>query len=69
MVIRCLKKALGVALEDGLKKLDKGEFNRCLDQSGAYSIQFGNKLKQYMVQVSAAPRKAGDKKVITTKDW
>jgi len=58
-----------VPLEEGLKKLDKGQFNSCLNQAAKDSKQFGDKMKEYMVKISAAPVKDDKKKVITTKDW
>lgn len=63
------EEGLGVELEDGAKKLDKAELNKCLDQSAIYSIQFGHKLREYMVKVSAAPARDNKKKTIDTKNW
>jgi hypothetical protein len=57
-----------VALED-TKKLDKKQADNYLNQAGAFSAQFGDKLKQYMLKLSAAPPKEAKKKVINTKDW
>jgi hypothetical protein len=58
-----------IPLESGLSKLDKKLLDGYLDQAGAFSKQFGEKLKQYMVKISALPPKEVKKKVITTKDW
>ena len=58
-----------IPLESGLSKLEKSELNSCLEQSGTYSIKFGNKLKEYMVRVSATKPTVAKKKVISTKDW
>jgi len=58
-----------IPLENGLSKLEKVELNNCLEQSGAYGIQFGNKIKEYMVRVSATKPAENKKKVISTKDW
>ena len=57
-----------VALEN-TKKLDKKQADNYLNQAGAFSKQFGDKLKQYMLKISAAPPKEVKKKVINTKDW
>jgi hypothetical protein len=58
-----------VPLEEGSSKLEKLQFNSYLNQTGKYSKAFGEKLKQYMLMISAAPVKADKKKVISTKDW
>jgi len=58
-----------IPLESGLSKLEKAELNNCLEQSGAYGIQFGKKIKEYMVRVSATKPAEAKKKVISTKDW
>ncbi len=58
-----------IPLESSLSKLEKVELNNCLEESGAYSIQFGNKIKEYMVRVSATKPAETKKKVISTKDW
>jgi Domain of unknown function (DUF4468) with TBP-like fold len=58
-----------ISLESGLSKLEKVELNNCLEQSGAYGIQFGGKLKEYMLRPSATKPVETKKKVISTKDW
>lgn len=58
-----------IPLESGLSKLEKAELNNCLDQSGAYGIQFGKKIKEYMMRVSPTKPAEAKKKVISTKDW
>jgi hypothetical protein len=57
-----------IKLEDGLSKLDKKQLDDYLNQTGAFSKEFGDKLKKYMLNISAAPPKEVKKKVIT-KDW
>jgi hypothetical protein len=59
---------INVPLESGASKLDKGQLNTYLDQAGSLSKQFGDRLKQYIVKVSALPKNE-KKKVINTKDW
>jgi hypothetical protein len=58
-----------IPLESGLSKMEKADLNSCLEQSGAYGIQFGKKIKEYMVRVSATKPAEAKKKVISTKDW
>jgi len=58
-----------IPLEDGASKLEKAQAGSYLDQTGKYSKAFGEKLKQYMLMISAAPVKVDKKKVISTKDW
>ena len=60
---------IDIPLENGSAKLDKGQLNNYSIQISNYSKQFGDRLKQYMLMVSAAPIKSDKKKVITTKDW
>jgi len=57
-----------IVLENS-SKFDKKQLDNCLNQVGTFSKQFGDKLKQYMVRVSAAPPKQEKKKVVNTKDW
>jgi hypothetical protein len=42
-----------IALENA-KKFNKGQADNYLNQAGAFSKQFGDKLKQYMLKVSSA---------------
>ncbi len=56
-------------LENGAVKLEKHDLNVCLDETGAYAKQFGDKLKQAMVKISALRPKDTRKKVIMTRDW
>jgi len=58
-----------IPLEDGASKLEKAQAGSYLDQTGKYSKTFGEKLKEYMLMISAAPVKVDKKKVISTKDW
>jgi hypothetical protein len=58
-----------VPLENAAKKLDKHDFALSLDETGTYSKQFGAKLKQEMLKISALAPKEAKKKVIMTKDW
>jgi len=58
-----------VPLENGAAKLEKHDFALCLDETGGYCKQFGEKLKQAMFRISALSPKEAKKKVITTKDW
>jgi hypothetical protein len=60
---------LDIPLEDGASKVDKREFGLCLDAVGAYSKQFGDKLKESMVRISNLSPKETKKTVVTTKDW
>ncbi|MDB4918333.1 MAG: hypothetical protein JWQ54_316 [Mucilaginibacter sp.] len=57
-----------IPLESGAAKLTKKQIDSYLDQTGAYSKQFGDKLKQYMVKTSSLKKEAPIKK-ISTKDW
>lgn len=57
-----------IPLED-TKRLDKKQSDNYLNQAGAFSKLFGDKLKQYILKVSAAPPKEAKKKVIDTKNW
>jgi hypothetical protein len=63
------KPGIEIPLEDGSSKLEKGQVNSYSIQIVNYSKQFGDRLKQYMLMVSAAPVKDNKKKIITTKDW
>lgn len=63
------EQGMEVPLENGAKKLDKHDLALSLDETGAYSKQFGEKLKQGMVKISALAPKEAKKKVIMTKDW
>jgi hypothetical protein len=63
------KPGMEVPLESGLSKIEKHDYNLALDQTGGYSKQFGDKLKQYMVKISALSPVSTKKKVIMTKDW
>jgi len=58
-----------IPLESGSSKLEKVELNNCLEQSGAYGVQFGKKIKEYMVRLSATKPAEAKKNVISTKDW
>jgi len=58
-----------IPLETGAKKLDKKQVDNYLNQAGAYSKQFGDKLKLYMARIQATPVKETKKKVISTKNW
>jgi len=49
--------------------LEKGQLNNYAIQISNYSKQFGDRLKQHMLMVSATPIKSDKKKIITTKDW
>jgi hypothetical protein len=60
---------LDIPLEKGALKLQKGQLNNYAIQISNYSKQFGDRLKQRMLMVSAAPMKDDKKKIITTKDW
>ncbi|WP_461451838.1 DUF4468 domain-containing protein [Mucilaginibacter sp.] len=60
---------IDIPLEDGASKLEKVQLASYLDQTGKFSKAFGDKLKKFMLMISAAPIKADKKKVITTKDW
>ena len=63
------EQGLDVPLEEGSSKLDKNQFTNYLNKTGSYSIQFGDKIRQYMVKIPAGPAKDDKKKVIVTKDW
>jgi len=63
------KPGIDIPLEDGASKLDKGKLDSYSIQISNYSKQFGDKLKQYMLMISATPAKENKKKIITTKDW
>lgn len=63
------KPGIDIPLESGTSKLEKGQLNSFSIQISNYSKQFGDRLKQYMLMVSAAPIKNNQKNVITTKDW
>jgi hypothetical protein len=58
-----------IPLEKGLAKLDKKPLDSYLDQTGTFCKNFGDKLKKYMLNISALPPKEVKKKVISTKDW
>jgi hypothetical protein len=58
-----------IPLEDGASKLDNGKLANYSIQISNYSKQFGERLKQHMLMISAAPAKIDKKKVISTKDW
>jgi len=60
--------AIDIPLEEGLSKLEKKQLENYLDQTGIFCKNFGIKLKQYMLNISALP-KEGNKKTISTKDW
>jgi len=59
---------IDVPLENSASKMDKTELDKCLDQAGTFSKQFGDQLKVFMIKASALP-KTEKKKVINTKDW
>jgi len=63
------KLGIEIPLEDGTSKLEKGQLNNYSIQISNYSKQFGDRLKQYMLMISAAPVKDNKKKVITTNNW
>jgi len=63
------EQGVDIPLESGLSKLDKKQSDSYLNQAGAFSKQFGDKLKAYMIKASALPPKEIKKKVISTKDW
>jgi hypothetical protein len=58
-----------IPLEKGTAKLDKKIVDNYLNQTGAYSKQFGDKLKQYMARILATHTKETKTKVISTKNW
>jgi len=58
-----------IPLETGTTKLDKKQLDNYLSQSGFFSKQFGDKLKQYMINAPTLPAKDPAKKVISTKNW
>lgn len=58
-----------VPLENGATKLEHHDFIVCQDETGTYCKQFGDKLKQAMLKISALSTKETKKKVIMTKDW
>jgi hypothetical protein len=63
------EQGIEIPLETGAAKLEKHEYGVTLDETGTYSKQFGDKLKQYIVKASALSPVSAKKKVITTKDW
>jgi hypothetical protein len=58
-----------IPLETGIAKLTQKQVDSYLDQSGAYSKQFGDRLKQYMLRLSVTPVNETKTKVISTKSW
>jgi len=58
-----------VALESAASKLDKKEFNNILDQTSAFCMQLGAKLKTFIAQPHLKKRTAGQQppKVVTDK--
>jgi hypothetical protein len=63
------QQGIDIPLENSSSKLDKAKLNSYLIQIGDYSKQFGDRLKQYMLMISASPVRDNKKKVISTKDW
>lgn len=63
------EQGIEVSLEDGVTKLDKHDLSLCLDETGSYCKQFGEKLKQAMMKISTFAPKEVKKTVIVTKDW
>jgi len=57
-----------IPLESGVAKLTKKQIDSYLDQTGAYSKQFGATLKHYMLKTSSLKKETPLKK-ISTKDW
>ena len=58
-----------IPLQDSESKLDNGKLANYSIQISNYSKQFGERLKQHMLMISAEPAKIYKKKVISTKDW
>lgn len=56
-------------LESGAAQLERHELDICLDETGSYCKQFGDKLKRAMMTITALPPREAKKKVVTTKDW
>jgi hypothetical protein len=58
-----------VELEKALSKLDKKEFDSCLEQTGAFCNQTGDRLKAYMLQQHKVSKseKVTVKKIVTDK--
>jgi len=59
---------IDIPMETASTKLDKKQAENYLNQIGAYSKQFGEALKHYMLKPAALPKEE-KKKVISTKDW
>jgi hypothetical protein len=58
-----------IPLETASTKIDKKPLDSYLNQTGAFGNKLGHELKQYMINISAAPPAEIKKKVISTKDW
>lgn len=63
------EQGIDIPLEQGGAKLTRSQFNTYLTRTAVYSIKFGEKIKQYMTRISAAPKENDKKKVIVTKSW
>ncbi len=63
------EQGIDIPLEQGGAKLTQSQFSTYLTKTAVYSIQFGEKIKQYMTRISAAPKENDKKKVIVTKSW
>ncbi len=56
---------IDIPLETGLTKLDKRDVDGYLDETGAFCKQFGDRLKQFVL--NAPKKEEGIKKVVTDK--
>ena len=60
---------ISIPLEDATSKLTKKELDGYFDQTGTFCKQLGDKLKKYMAEGRALPKKDKPVKKIVTDKW
>ncbi len=61
---------IDIPLENALSKFEKKDANEYLDQTGAFCKQFSERLKQFLLNVTAnAPKKPETTKKVVTDNW